>query len=55
MRNYTSPKLTVLGAVAAETLASVELPLLKCSGPTDGLSAITKTVTGSVCPPKSTS
>jgi len=49
MRNYTSPELTVLGAVATETLASVTLPLLKCSGPADGLASITKTVTGSVC------
>ena len=50
MKNYTSPELTVLGTVAAETLASVITPLLKCSGPGDELATTIKTVAGEVCP-----
>ena len=50
MKNYTSPELTVLGTVAAETLASVTTPLLKCSGPGDKLATTIMTVSASVCP-----
>ena len=50
MKNYTSPELIVLGTVAAETLASVTLPLLKCSGPGDALASTIKTVSATVCP-----
>lgn len=50
MKNYSSPELTVLGTVAAETLASVITPLLKCPGGADALSNLTVRDGSSVCP-----
>ena len=49
MKNYTRPQLTILGAVADETLASTVSPLLKCAGSGDALMQLTVQNGTTVC------